>query len=223
MHLAKLTIQGNPNVGLYAYANNRYCIVGPGIPEKTMKEIKEALDAEIIVTTICGTSLVGIFLAGNKHGLLIPSIAFPYEIETLKKHGIPCTVLPTRLTALGNNILVNDHGALVNKDFSKQDIEQITQVLNVPVKKGEIASMSNVGSLAAVNNKGCLIHRDVLAFEKEMVEELLKVPCMEGTINLGVSHIHSGIICNDHGLIVGDQCGGPEIVNADEALGFLNR
>ena len=40
---------------------------------------------------------------------------------------------------------------------------------------------------------------------------------------MGVPFIGSGIVCNNHGFIIGDASGGPEIVNADEALGFIGR
>ena len=40
---------------------------------------------------------------------------------------------------------------------------------------------------------------------------------------MGVPFIGSGILANSHGFVIGDASGGPEIVNADEALGFIGR
>jgi translation initiation factor 6 len=51
-----------------------------------------------------------------------------------------------------------------------------------------------------------------------MIETTLKVPVTTGTLNLGNPYVKGGLVANSHGLIVGDMSGGPEIVNAEEAL-----
>ncbi|MBR9702959.1 translation initiation factor IF-6, partial [Candidatus Woesearchaeota archaeon] len=40
------------------------------------------------------------------------------------------------------------------------------------------------------------------------------------TVNLGGSHLRAGILNSEHGLVVGELSGGPEIVHIDEALGY---
>jgi len=39
-----------------------------------------------------------------------------------------------------------------------------------------------------------------------------------GTVNMGNPFVGSGILCNDKGFVIGDMSGGPEIMNAEEAL-----
>ena len=50
----------------------------------------------------------------------------------------------------------------------------------------------------------------------------MNVKVAKGSVNFGSPFISSGLICNKNGFIIGDISGGPEIQNADEALGFLN-
>jgi translation initiation factor 6 len=95
------------------------------------------------------------------------------------------------------------------------------EVLKIPIKKGKIAELNIVGSLAKGNKKGLLLSADAKEFEQKFLKDLLKVKITLGTMNFGSPYVSSGIVCNSHGLIVGDSSGGPEIQNADEALGFI--
>jgi translation initiation factor 6 (eIF-6) len=51
-----------------------------------------------------------------------------------------------------------------------------------------------------------------------MVASTLKVPTRRGTINMGSGFVKGGIAANKNGMVVGDASGGPEIVNAEQAL-----
>jgi len=115
---------------------------------------------------ICGTSLVGVFCAGNNNCLLVPKIAFPEEVEYLTSLGINVKVIPSKLTALGNLVLCNDTGCLVSSDFGADTKKEIRQALHVPLHPGSIAGLTVVGSSAVATNNGCLIHRD--ATEEEI-------------------------------------------------------
>ena len=88
--------------------------------------------------TLAGTSLVGVFTAGNSNCLLLPPICFEEELEALDKLGIKYEVIQTKLTAIGNNILANDNGALINPDFEASAVKQIKEALKVPVKEATI-------------------------------------------------------------------------------------
>ena len=68
-----------------------------------------------------------------------------------------------------------------------------------------------------------MIHRDVTRAERKVVEELLDIKCDESTVNMGSPYIRSGMLCNNNGFVIGDASGGPEVVNVDEELGFLEK
>jgi translation initiation factor 6 len=193
------------------------------VPAKKAKELERILNVPVHQITMCGTSLVGAFVTGNSKTLLVPEIAFDYELAQLEKLGIDYTVIQAKLTALGNNLLCNDKGCLANPDFSADQKKSIRQALGTSLKPGKIAGLNTVGSLGALNSNGCVVHRDITRAETRFVEDLLGIRCFPSTINLSSPYIRSGLLCNDHGFIVGDASGGPEITNIDEALGFLER
>ncbi|MBN1544434.1 translation initiation factor IF-6 [Candidatus Woesearchaeota archaeon] len=223
MHVLKTSFNGNPNVGLYAYCSNEYCLLGREVPEHRAKELAHVLGVPVHQMSICGTPLLGVFVTGNSRVLLVPEIAFDNELRHLDKLGIGYEVIKSRLTALGNNLLCNDRGCLASTDFSADQKKRIRQALGVSLKPGKIAGLNTVGSLAALNSRGCMIHRDVTGKEKEYIEGLIGLKCIPSTVNMGSPYIKSGLICNDNGFVVGDLSGGPEIVNIEEELGFLGQ
>lgn len=205
------SVFGNANIGMYVYATNTYALIGRDVSESFAKEVAKTLQVKVIRLNAAGTNLTGVFFAGNTHCLLVPEIMFPEEIEVLEKEKIPYAIIQTHLTALGNNIIANDAGAVVHTYFDEKTIEQIERALKVPAQKGTIARLPIVGSVAVVNKNGCLIHRDVTEEEKKKVEETLKTTCEECTVNTGNPYVKSGIICNDHSYLVGEGTRGPEI------------
>lgn len=221
MHILTTDIVGNPNVGLNCYCTDSYCLVPEGIPEHTMKEISATLKVEVHEISIAGTSLIGAFLAGNNSMLLVPEIIFEHEEKMLKDAGIEYTIIPTRLTALGNNIICNDAGAIVNPSYTNEEIEVIKKALNVPVKRGTIIDLEIVGSLAIATETHGLVGNDVTDQEKELLEQTLSIKVGTGTVNFGSPYISSGIVVNKNGFVTGTLSSGPELANADEALGFI--
>jgi len=222
-HVLVANFNSNPNVGLYGYATDKYCLLGSEVPEEYDKDISEVLDVPIIRLNIAGTSLLGVFLSGNKNCLLVPSIIFPNELAILDKHKIKYKIIDTKLTCLGNNIICNDKGCLVSSEYGEKEIKAFKDALKVEVVKAKIAELNTLGSLAVHTKKGILCHHEILEHEAELLNKVLKVEIFTGTVNMGVPFIGSGILCNNKGFIIGDASGGPELVNADEALGFIGR
>jgi translation initiation factor 6 len=221
MQVLKTDFNGNPNVGLYGYCNNEYCLLGREVDAKTAKELEKVLKVPVHQISICGTSLLGVFFAGNNSRLLVPEIAFDYELKQLDKLGIDYEVIKARLTALGNNLLCNDNGCLANPEFSADQKKRIRQALNVALKPGTIAGLGTVGSLGALNSRGGIVHRDITRDETGYAEELLGTRLIPSTVNMGSPYIRSGLLMNDNGFIIGSASGGPEIVEIEQELGFL--
>jgi translation initiation factor 6 len=222
-HVLVTNYNSNPNVGLYGYATDKYCLLGTEVPEDLDAEISEVLNVPVIRMNIAGTSLLGVFLSGNKNCLLVPKIAFENELKILDKHKIKYKLIDTKLTCLGNNIICNDKGCVVSNEYADKEIKTFKDALKVDVVKAEIAELNTLGSLAVHTKKGLLCHHEILEHEAELLKKILKIEVFTGTVNMGVPFIGSGIMCNNKGFIIGDASGGPEIVNADEALGFIGR
>jgi len=173
---------------------------------------------EISIST---SSIIGSLLALNSHGAVITSETDEETIEQIKNEGLSVFVMQDKHNAAGNNILVNDKGALVHPEIRRYNIKQMEKVFGVPVKTGTIAGLKTVGMAAAVTNKGLLCHPKIEEKERELLESLFDVDVMVGTVNHGVPLIGSGLLANSHGAIVGTLTTGIEMGRIEEALGFL--
>ena len=223
MHVAKLNINGNPNIGLYGYCADKICILGERLTKNAEKEVREALQAELHHLTIAGTPMPGVFLAGNSNALLVPGIAFDNEVKALKKLKLPVTVFDTHLTCLGNNLIANGHGCLVNPEFSDAEIVWIEKTLKVPVKRVQIAGLDTPGACLVLNGKYGVIHRDAEPHEIAMVKDTLKLESLEpASVSLGSPYLKSGVLNNNEGFVVSETSGGPEIVHLEQSLGYLD-
>ena len=220
-HLLITNFNGNPNVGLYGYCNDEFCLIGNEINKKICNKIEQILKVPVHRLNLAGTSLVGVFCVGNKNSIILPSIVFDDELKILEKSGIKFEVIDTELTAFGNNILANNKAALVNPFFDDSTIKQIKRALKVDVEKATIAELDNVGSLAVLNKNNCLISRGVKDSELKIVEKTLGVKCTLGTISFGLPYISAGILANSNGIVISEQSTGIEITDADHALGFI--
>lgn len=223
MKLYKTALQGNPNVGLYGFCTDTYCIVAPEFTTEQVKKIQEVLRVPVYQIKIARTSLVGALVTGNKNILLVPSITDDAEIHNLKQFKIPYKVIQTKVTALGNAILCNDNGALVSREYSADTKKIIRQALQVTLHPGEIATTEVPGSCVVHNKHAAVIHAFATEIQIKEVESLLGVKCTKGTVNFGSPYIRSGVLANSNGMIIGDASTGIEIENIYEALGFLKK
>lgn len=226
MHVHALSFHGNPNVGLLGYCARageaEICILGERLGKENESAIEQALQARIEHVMVAGTPMPGVFLAGNSRALLVPAIAFPHEVAKLRALGLPVQLFETKNTCLGNNIVANDHGCLVNPEFSDEEIARLSSLLGVPVKRIEIAGLPTPGACLVLNGKRAVIHRDAAEDEMAMVKATLGLAHVEpASVNLGSPYVHAGIIANRHGFIISDQSGGPEIVHIDQSLGYM--
>lgn len=221
MHVITANYNQNPNIGLFCYVNDKYCLVPKLFPKKLKKKFEEVLKVPIHEISAAGTSLLGVFFAGTDDILLVPEIMFESELKDLETFKIKYKIIKSELTALGNNLLINDKVCIANPEYNKDVLKDIEAALKIKVKHGKISDLNIIGSLAKLNKKGCLTGPDIENFEKKFLEDNLKVKVTTGTVNFGSPYVSSGLICNSNGFVIGDVSGGPEIQNADVALGFL--
>ena len=142
-------------------------------------------------------------------------------IKIINDNGLDVCIIDDKLNAAGNNILVNDRGALVHPDFEDKSLKKIERTLGVPVFKGTIGTLKTVGMAAVVTNKGLLCHPKVTEEEKRVMEQVFNVNVMIGTVNHGSPIIGSGLVANSKGAIIGNLTTGIEMGRIEEAFGFL--
>lgn len=224
MVISRLSIHGNVNIGVYIFANDQIALVPKGLDKKILDIISETLNVEPIETRVADLSIIGIMVAGNNNGIILPRIIKDNELIELKKllskYDLNIVVAESKYTAIGNLILANDKGAVLYPEFEKNVVEKIRDGLGVDnVEQTYIAGIPVVGSIGVVTNKGGILHPATSDNELEKLEEILKVPLMTGTVNFGVVFIRSGLVANTYGVLIGEDTTGPEIVRIQEALG----
>lgn len=222
MHTLITSFNGISNIGLYAFANDKFILLGKEVPLEEEKRLEAVFKVPIHRITIAGTSFIGVFVAGNNEKIIVPEIIFEEEKEELDSLGIPYEIFSTRLTCLGNNIAIGKN-IIVNPEFTDSQANKIGEIFDLPVSKRKIADTTAIGSLIVMNPKKnkALVTNEASDEEASFLETNLGVEATPGSVNMGSPHVRSGIICNKNGFAIGKNSGGPEITNADEALGFL--
>jgi len=218
MTIDKLSFSNDPNIGLYSFATDEYCLVG-NIMNKEAEILQKNLNVKIIQSKISQTSLPGIFCAGNSNGIIVPEIITDRELDFLKRQK-NVLVLKGNNTALGNLILVNDKGCLISEKLKSKKSE-IKDFFGVRTEVSTIFGIDLVGTYAITNNKGCLTAKNITQKEQEFLEDVLKVKSGPATVNFGYSFVKSGVIANSFGLLVGSQTSGPELERISDVLGFV--
>ncbi|KXB02598.1 hypothetical protein AKJ45_02710 [candidate division MSBL1 archaeon SCGC-AAA261F19] len=221
MGVVKINFDHIPYLGLFTLATDNLLIVPKRfrkIPEKT---IKEAMDVQVIQSEIYMSPLIGVLSAGNRSGAVVPDLFGIDEKRLQKELGIKTVQVPGKYTALGNHILANDNGALVNPDLPDEVIEIISETLNVSTKQSTIAGLKSVGSAGVATNRGALLHSDASKEELKIAEETLGVPADVGTASRGIKYVGVCIAANSKGALTGKNTTGPELGRIESSLGFL--
>ncbi len=217
-----LDFHENPNIGVYCRANDSIVFLQKNLLKRVKNEISSALDTSIVELSIADSTIIGSLLALNSQGAVVTDFADKETVDKIKEQGLDVFVVKDVINAAGNDILVNDNGALIHPDIKNYSMKKIGETLGVPVKKGTIASIKTIGMAAVVTNKGCLCHPKVTDEEKKQLEKLFDVNVMIGTVNHGVPMIGSGLVANTKGAIIGNLTTGIEMGRIEEALGFLD-
>ena len=217
----RFDIDGNTNLGVCILAKDNVAIVSQGLQDTYLKSIEETLKVPIIKTPICGSNLAGALMAGNSNGLLVSPYVFQHELDILSEHDINVEIIPDKLTAIGNIIVANDNGAIVNPELSSDAKKIIADTLDVEIVESTIAGLDIVGSTMAATNKGALVHPDASEEELDLIEDVLGVPAEIGTVNRGVKLVGACIIANSNGVIVGNKTTGPELARIDQVFNLF--
>ncbi len=216
MKFIRTNFNGDPNIGLYGFASDSYCLLGNH--PKHAQKMEEMLKVKISAVQMAGTELVGIFAAGNSNGILISKIADARELKEIKKAlGINVLVIKAKATAIGNLVLCNDKGCIISAKLKRYG-KDIAEILNCETAVGKVAGLHIVGSTAVATNKGCLCHREAGEEELKLIEEIMKMKADIGSIG-GSPFVKAGVIANSSGIVVSEEASGPEMQRIDEVLG----
>lgn len=215
-HIRFASFHGDANIGLFGIMTEKYAV----FPD-------EGIDAKQFVkhvahTTIAGTKLCGIFLAGNSNGLLVPETITERELLVLKNSlkDVEILVMRSKYTALGNLVICNDNGAIISP-LLRAHAKEISKCLKVDVIVSSMLKMNIVGALAVATKKGFILDMYADKDDIKTAKDALGVDGDIGTVNFGSEFVKSGLLANSKGVFVGNATTGPETSRIDEALGFI--
>ena len=195
--------------------------VRKGLSKKIKNTIISTLEIELIELNIADATIIGALLTFNSKGAIACDFIDEDALKIIENQGFDICVISDKINAVGNDILVNDNGALVHPDIKDKTIENLEKTLRVPVYRGTIGSLKTVGMAAVVTNKGLLCHPKVTEDEKRTLEKVFGVNVMIGTVNHGSPVIGSGLVANTKGAICGNLTTGIEMGRIEEALNLF--
>ncbi len=205
-------IFGDPNIGIFSFANEQIAVLPAGVSQKKQDVYRNSLRVEVFGIGIADSRLVGIYLAGNSNAILVPYITTKDELKLLKSTGASFVVVKEKRTALGNIVLCNDYGAVLDPRLKTSTVEAIDKALKVPHSTSTIGGLPHIGALATASNNGVLANPIIKDSEKKQIAQTLGVPVQTGTVNSGVPYPRSGIVVNSKGAVVGSHTLGSELI-----------
>ncbi len=208
---------GNPNIGVFAVANESLALVAANSAPEFVKDVEEALGVKAVSTTVSGSFVVGSLVAMNSNGAVVTGMIEDGELEAISSL-IPCMKLSEPLNAAGNNILLNDNGAILNPEFSEATVKEIQDFLGVECVRSSIGDCATVGSVCRATNKGCICYMDASEEEMDLISEVLKVEPYKTTVNHGSRVLGAGTVANSRGVLVGDVTTPIEMGKIEEGL-----
>jgi translation initiation factor 6 len=215
-----ITFAGDPNIGVFARVVGNVAIIPLDSTPEFKHAVKEALQVEVIETTIQGSSIIGSLVAGNSRGVIVSGLATDEEIEKLAKHR-EVLLLNDTMNAAGNVIMANDTFAAVHPDMPESVIKAIGEFLGVEVITLVLGGVKTVGMAGVATNKGVIVHPRATDAQIKKIEDVAKVPVGTGSINMGSGLIGTGLMANDTGYLVGNATSGFEMGRIEDVFGFL--
>jgi translation initiation factor 6 len=215
--IKKLSLFDSDFVGLFIRAWDDLAIVPSNVDDSVLSEIQDVLQANVQKSSMDPSGMFGIFSVMNSTGVIISGIYGKKDVdfETGQRNVL---FLKDNINAVGNDIIANDHGAMVHEEFTKKSIKQIEDVLGVETVQGSIGGFPTVGSSSVLTTKGMIVNPETSDEQIEILKDFFKVPVKLGTANFGSPMVGSSIIANKAGIIVGKSTTSIEITVIDDVL-----
>ncbi len=214
------SFSGDSNIGVFARVFEDIAIVPPEAPEEFRALLAEALDVDLVVTTVQGSPIIGSLVSGNSRALVVSGLATDREIALLEEHRT-VLLLEHTMNAAGNIILANDRFAAVHPDMPADLAEEVGDALGVPVSRLTLAGIKTVGMAGVATNRGVVVHPRSTTQEIERLEKLADLPVGTGSVNMGSGLVGTGLLGNSRGYIAGTQTSGFELGRVEDIFGFL--
>lgn len=220
--LKRIDIIGNPNVGVFILTTEDVAIVPFNLLDDKVDIIKEALEVDVVRSSIAGSNLIGSLAVANSNGIVVSPHALDREIKQFEDLGLNVAKIPGKYTAVGNIVACNDNGAIVSPFLDEDAINVLSSTLDVDVQSTSMVGSDIIGSLINTTNKGFLMGKNATETEVDFARDVFGVEGDVGTVGHGISLVGACSIANSKGAIVAKDSTGPEMARVEESLGFLD-
>lgn len=221
MPVGRAVLGGSPYLGVYFRVSELGALVPPSIPPALERDLERLLGVSTVRTTLGDSDILGALAAMNSRAALVGTGIEEAEERAVERL-VPVHRIPSRQNALGNNVLANDHGAVVHPEFSDEAIRRIGRALEVRAERGTVAGLGTVGMAAIATNKGVVVHPRATEAETKQLTEVLGVPVHRSTANFGVPIVGACLVANSRAFIVGRPTTPVEFVHLQEGLGIFD-
>ncbi|AAT42792.1 translation initiation factor IF-6 [Picrophilus oshimae] len=215
--IKKVSILNSNFIGVYARTWNDVTFLPVNISDEEKRIFEETLKTEVYKISIGNSFLIGSMLSMNSNGIVVADHGID-NLKSLNINGRNILSINNKLNAAGNNIIANDHAALIHKSFPDSIRKKIEDVLGVETVKGSIAGIKTVGSVAVLNDRGMLVTSEADEDEIKYLSDLFKINVKTGTANFGSNYVGASIIANSNGILVGEATTSIELGRIDDTL-----
>src|SRR5208283_3298388 len=195
---------GNPWLGMFISTNDMHTLVPIDSMKKVEDAINEGLRTEILKVSAGDSNLLGIYMAMNSNGIVLPNIMRDEEVDIIRGTKLNILISKEKNNAHGNNIAVNNKGGIINPNISHEERKKMEDALGVELVPMTVAGYSTLGSLCLATDSGFLTHFRASDDEMADIKSILKVPGNKGTVNTGTGFVSFGARANRNGYIVGE-------------------
>ncbi|KAA8922370.1 translation initiation factor IF-6 [Thermoplasma sp.] len=214
--IRKTSVLRSNFIGIYAKAWDDVAFITMMADEKTVADFQEVLQVDVRKISIDNSSLIGTMMVMNSNGLIVP---YGSEITGLGDlDGRNILQLKDKINAIGNDIIANDHGAIIHKSFSNRSRKEIEDTLGVETIRTTIGNILTVGSAGILTSKGMLVNPETDDDELEFLRDFFKVSVKSGTANFGSIYVGASIVANSKGVLVGKDTTPIEMDRIDDVL-----
>lgn len=214
--IRKISILKSNFIGVYARVWEDMAFVPVPIEDEALADIESGLQVKAYKILIDSSNLIGSLMVINSNGIVLPMNGDSLDAHMIGDRNV--LYLKDRINAVGNDIIANDHAAMVHKGYTASSVKKISDALGVEVVKGTIGGIKTVGSAAVLTTKGMLVTPEADEEETRYLSDLFKVPVKSGTANFGNMYVGSSVIANSKGVLVGKDTTPVELGRIDDIL-----
>ncbi|MEM0271016.1 MAG: translation initiation factor IF-6 [Thermoprotei archaeon] len=207
-------------IGVFARASDSAVFV----PLNTAWRLKKVfggreMDINVVELGLGGIVAVGAMIVANNMGVILPYNVDEEDVRRVKAAGFNFARSNTKLNALGNLVVANSKVGFVSPRLTASTVKLVEDTLGVEVVSTTVAGLQTVGSSLALNNRGFACHPLATEEEFRLISEVSGLRGRRVTVNSGYPYIRSGIIYNDHFVLMGYSSTGIEMAELSSALG----